>query len=69
METEQMDPVETSGKPVAWDSESYGWEFHKWPLGIAVAVTLVLYGLIWLFVDPNPMAVDPTQLPPPPGSF
>ncbi len=53
----------------ATDSENYGLGFHKWPLGIAVAVTLALYGFIWFFVDSTPTFIDPIQLPPPPGSF
>ncbi|MCA9409624.1 MAG: hypothetical protein KC931_00080 [Candidatus Omnitrophica bacterium] len=51
------------------EDEAYGWNFHRWPFGIALVVTLLLYGLIWLFVEPTPPYIDPTKLPPPPGSF
>lgn len=48
------------------DEENFGWEFHFWPLVIALGITVVLYGLIFLFVDPNPPYFDPAKLPPPP---
>jgi len=31
--------------------ESYGWEYHKVALLIAVSLTAIFYVLIWLFID------------------
>ena len=56
-----------SGKSIeAGDIESFGWDFHKWPFIIAVVIVVVLYALIFAFVDPNPPYFDPAKLPPPP---
>lgn len=49
------------------EEELYGWSFHKWPFLIAVGVTLLLYLLIFSFVDPEPPYFDPSELPPPPA--
>jgi len=32
------------------EEESYGWEYHKVPLLIAVIIAAVFYILIWIFV-------------------
>jgi hypothetical protein len=48
------------------DVEYFGWSFHRWPLLIAVAIVVLLYTFIFLFVDPNPPYFDPATLPPPP---
>lgn len=43
-DTEKRDPYD----------EEYGWKFHRVPLLIAVILTILFYGLIFIFVDKNP---------------
>ena len=50
----------------AFEEEMCGWSFHKWPFLIAVGITVLLYILIFSFVNPNPPYFDPSELPPPP---
>ena len=69
MELEKGGGEDTVDSGFQMEDEVYGWKFHAWPFGIALAITVVLYGFVWIFVAPNPPYIDPTQLPPPPGSF
>ena len=50
------------------EDPTFGWSFHKWPFLIALGITILLYLVIFLFVDPNPPYFDPASLPPPPGA-
>ncbi|GMV66823.1 MAG: hypothetical protein KJ050_03165 [Candidatus Omnitrophica bacterium] len=66
METgEKMNPKLTETLE-SGDVESFGWSFHKWPFLIALVIVVLLYALIFAFVDPNPPYFDPASLPPPP---
>jgi hypothetical protein len=58
---------ESTGPEIDYEEEIYGWSFHKWPFLIALCVTLLLYLLIFSFVDPKPPYFDPSELPPPPA--
>lgn len=33
------------------EEESYGWEYHKVTLLIAVTLSAIFYILIWIFID------------------
>lgn len=33
------------------EEESFGWEYHKVPLLIAVMLSAIFYILIWIFID------------------
>ena len=33
------------------EEESYGWEYHKVTLLIAVTLSAIFYVLIWIFID------------------
>lgn len=64
-ETEKQDSKDSADP--AFNEEMTGWSFHKWPFLIAVGITLLLYILVFAFVDPNPPYFDPSELPPPPA--
>jgi hypothetical protein len=44
------EPVEQVGE-AEQEEESYGWEYHKVTLLIAVTLSAIFYILIWIFID------------------
>ena len=46
----EEDVVET-GEQAEQVEESYGWEYHKVALLIAVSLTAIFYLLIWIFIE------------------
>ncbi|MCD6328105.1 hypothetical protein J7M28_11225 [bacterium] len=49
-EKRQEDVVETA-EQTEQAEESYGWEYHKVALLIAVSLTAIFYLLIWIFIE------------------
>lgn len=66
MTTENGQPIDSEDPLYDPEVEDFGWSFHKWPFLISVAIVVVLYLLIFVFVDEFPPYFDPAKLPPPP---